>query len=701
MKRRSFVVGLAGLASSGVVDLESAPHQAVESEIIKIARGSAAQLRIRRAPAQVFEENAIARDILAKTFGGGSPNPPTERYKFLHRSLETVIRRTLPPGQEFSRFNAQAFRRLPPDDPLRRELGLLTNEVFVRKMLRVAGVRDAAPVAAAPPNTCLVLSGGGTKGSFEVGFLAYLKKLWGVLNVTVVCGTSVGAVNAVPIAQSGPAGIDRLVDLWLGLRTDSDMYVPHPSLDLARNELERLGIRIKDFTDILDAKGLERLADAILIDLSDEAAGAAVSLGGMVSGAVLGGPWGPFFVLSGLVGLGIAGGLTMERMKTLGKVFSTLFTSPGLNSFSPLRELIKLNLDVRQLGQPGKPKLRLAMVCLEDGDLYYFCETGELLQGSANSGKAVGRFWRGAVTPSKVREAVIASSSPPMLFPAVPLSEDHGDTSRRRTKNFVDGGLREVLPVRAAVDLGCERVIGVVASALQMGGEEYSTSPPAFFSTALRTVNTMLNEVTRSDMEYIKDSSMRILSHPMTEVIDSFTVDPGLIRINIDYGYMRGFDATLDLAGKQLGVWQMLIMFLAEEEIIRLRKEIWALEQAVAFSFFRGNPPREIPVFNQGILTSIRTKKRELMDATLMRFHAANNDRDSLPVAIDGSTGPMTSIHNWWKTWEKHTPGFLSDSLARNGLWTRLRIGVTGPGGTQDVLEAPGSVPAAPNTTEF
>jgi predicted acylesterase/phospholipase RssA len=162
------------------------------------------------------------------------------------------------------------------------------------------------------------------------------------------------------------------------------------------------------------------------------------------------------------------------------------------------------------------------MVCLEDGNMYYFCETGALLRGSANPSKSDESFWEGPITTRKVQQAVIASSSPPFEFPAVPLTQDHGPVARRRTRNFVDGGVREVLPARAAIDLGCERVIGVVASALEMAPATFATSPPAFFGTAFRSIETMLNEVTRSDTEYVKDPTMRVLSYPTTEVIDSF-----------------------------------------------------------------------------------------------------------------------------------------------------------------------------------
>jgi predicted acylesterase/phospholipase RssA len=538
-----------------------------------------------------------------------------------------------------------------------------------------------------------------------VGFLAYLKKHWSKLNVTAVCGTSVGSVNAVPIAQWGAAGVDRLVDLWLALNEDGDMYEPHPTLDDAHDALRQLGMDTKNLMDLLDADGLAKLVKALGIDLADEAALAATGLGGMVFGPVVAGPFGIVFALAGLFGTAIAAGLTIERVKALGKALSTIFSCPGFNSFAPLARLIERNVDISQLGQPGRPKLRLAMVCLEDGDLYYFTETGSLLRGSADPSKATDAFWKGPLSVAKVRQAVIASSSPPIEFPAVPLQEDHGVSTRRATRNFVDGGVREVLPARAAVDLGCERMVGVMAGPLQMPAEDYDASPPPFFATTMRCVLTMLNEVTRSDAEYVRDPTQRVMTAPMTDVIDSFTVDPGLIRINIDYGHMRGFDATLGIAGKTLNLAEQLIAFMAEEEIVRLRKQIWALEHGVALPVPRtprpGAPPIMVMVFNQGLLGSIRAKKLELLDWARMRFQACRSDLDSLPVAIAGAAGRALCIQDWWRTWERHKPGQVADTLAANSLWTRLRIGVTGPGNTIDVLEPPGSVPAAPNAPEL
>jgi len=56
----------------------------------------------------------------------------------------------------------------------------------------------------------LILSGGGARGAFQIGVWKYLKERnW---TPDLVCGTSVGAINAVAIGSGMP--IDRLFDIW-------------------------------------------------------------------------------------------------------------------------------------------------------------------------------------------------------------------------------------------------------------------------------------------------------------------------------------------------------------------------------------------------------------------------------------------------------------------------------------------------------
>jgi NTE family protein len=78
-----------------------------------------------------------------------------------------------------------------------------------------------------PGRIAIVLSGGGARGAYEVGVLTYVlerlaaKKL--PIKLDVVCGTSVGAINAcflVAHLADPVAGIRRLADLWTGIDLD-------------------------------------------------------------------------------------------------------------------------------------------------------------------------------------------------------------------------------------------------------------------------------------------------------------------------------------------------------------------------------------------------------------------------------------------------------------------------------------------------
>jgi NTE family protein len=68
--------------------------------------------------------------------------------------------------------------------------------------------------------TALVLSGGGAKGSFQVGVLDYLlneKKM----DFDIICGVSVGSLNASMVAQGD---FPKLLELWEGIKSNRDIY---------------------------------------------------------------------------------------------------------------------------------------------------------------------------------------------------------------------------------------------------------------------------------------------------------------------------------------------------------------------------------------------------------------------------------------------------------------------------------------------
>jgi NTE family protein len=76
--------------------------------------------------------------------------------------------------------------------------------------------------------TAICLSGGGAKGDFEVGALRLLYDRG--VRPNILAGTSVGAINAVKLAEGeDPAnprqGLAGLETIWASLRRNEDMYL--------------------------------------------------------------------------------------------------------------------------------------------------------------------------------------------------------------------------------------------------------------------------------------------------------------------------------------------------------------------------------------------------------------------------------------------------------------------------------------------
>lgn len=79
----------------------------------------------------------------------------------------------------------------------------------------------------APSGVGLVLSGGGARGAYEAGVLSYIfddiaRELGRPPRIDVLCGTSVGAINACLLAATldQPGGIARILRLWESLEFD-------------------------------------------------------------------------------------------------------------------------------------------------------------------------------------------------------------------------------------------------------------------------------------------------------------------------------------------------------------------------------------------------------------------------------------------------------------------------------------------------
>jgi hypothetical protein len=179
-------------------------------------------------------------------------------------------------------------------------------------------------------------------------------------------------------------------------------------------------------------------------------------------------------------------------------------------------------------------KVRLIAVSLETGELIMMTETGGVM--------ALGPVPnRPPTVPSAPQSATpfidgaIASATMPCVFPARRLG-DH---------MCVDGGVKEVIPVQVAVDhLGCNQVIALRCSAKT---EVQPTDPGRNAAEVLaRSVLGMtFDEVGDDDVMPARgwgDGVKVVEIRPCFDLHDPMVIEPGLIRIALDYGWMRAAD---------------------------------------------------------------------------------------------------------------------------------------------------------------
>lgn len=79
------------------------------------------------------------------------------------------------------------------------------------------------------PDIAFVLSGGGSRGDFEVGVLQYLYAR-DIMPDSIYC-TSVGSINGGKLAEGGKIALDELVAIWNSLAGNEGMFLPEPWLD--------------------------------------------------------------------------------------------------------------------------------------------------------------------------------------------------------------------------------------------------------------------------------------------------------------------------------------------------------------------------------------------------------------------------------------------------------------------------------------
>jgi predicted acylesterase/phospholipase RssA len=396
------------------------------------------------------------------------------------------------------------------------------------------------------------MSGGGSQGSFETGVLRFLYDDLG-FRPSILCGSSVGSIIAAKLAEgddpeNGRRAIDEVETIWRGLRSNDDMWLSEPWLDKLRSQTKWA------------SELRERAAEH----------GTAGSQARVV-----------LRMLSEIVRNPPETDGTLDALRQALRARSLL-------SSEPVRQLVERNIDPERVAASGLT-LRIGAVGLESGELRYVTETGDVV---SRTGEPLDQ------PRVRLADAVLASASIPLVFPPTKLNDEH----------YVDGGVREILPLELAFNrLGAGHIFAVVASA--PGVEPIpSVADKGLLDLARRvTADIVPDETLRKEIDPPRGWGRRVtVIAPEFDVHDALMVDPSLIATSIDYGYMRAADVLLGLGPEQGAV---------TAGIARTRMRIRGLEGPILGPF---TPLPDVPALTpdelERELKHARTELDDLVD---------------------------------------------------------------------------------------
>ncbi len=353
-----------------------------------------------------------------------------------------------------------------------------------------------------------VLGAGGARGDFQVGALQFLYSRG--IHPDLICGTSIGAINGLVLAEGG---IEKLVALWKSFRKTDDMYTEEPWLRA-----------LKPITG-----QLYRMTSADAVS----------TMAGRMARYMLFPPALFFDAVNFWTGLAEV----MSAPGGYGQLKSFF-------NFSPTEGKLRSRLDLDKVRRSGI-KLLITVVGLESGEVRYVNESGHFSDGEGRQIDLI--------------DAVLASSSIPGLFPPVKLYSE----------NYVDGGMREMLPVEAAISLGATEVYAVTCSKAGVGISWSFDSSNMIDITLRATMDIALDEIQRKNAYPPRGWGVDFkLIQPTLRTHDILAIEPGMISISMAYGYMRAFDVVEGRSDP--GKFENLKR--TSDDITRLRLKLWEME---------------------------------------------------------------------------------------------------------------------------
>lgn len=453
----------------------------------------------------------------------------------------------------------------------------------------------------------LALAGGGSKGAFEVGAVRCLYDVF-EYRPDLLAGASVGALNAAKLAE-GMTALPELEKLWLDMTGPQDLFYIRGQINTILTQLDPAIRQMLQLTPLEDLLGWSAapMSTAILnLNIAGRTLGFLNSKVASAAGA------GTLFTVFDILMSGLDFGLKIGKIV---QAVQQLLSLPSLLLFDPVRDKIQANITPAKIAASGLA-LRIVVNGLRTARVRYVDESGGFVDGGPAPG---------------VVTALNASSSIPIAFPPVRLPDG---------EDYVDGGVLENAPIEAAVRAGADSIIAVLPSPANL--DIPLSAPVSLLPVAGRAVELLLDGSSRRQLEPFRGWGVPVkVIAPRFEMYNLLVVDPGLIRINMDYGYMRAYD-------EMQGDDQLRAAYRASADAItRLRQTIWYQEHWVHGQYPKGfqRTGQTQPTGSAEQVEWIREKKKEVRDLVVARVRLTGASvRESVPASIDKA----------WQEWEAH-----------------------------------------------
>lgn len=190
----------------------------------------------------------------------------------------------------------------------------------------------------------------------------------------------------------------------------------------------------------------------------------------------------------------------------------------GLVDTKPLRNLMTEVLSIRNL-HASPIALKIGAVNIIDGTMYYV-DTSE----------------------EHFLDYLMASSAVPILMPVVKIN---GETRR----SFLDGGLRDVAPIKKAVDDGASHIVCISCHMESIEGGHFDSGD--LLALVDRVMDIAVNEILNADIKEVMISNTTIdiqsIRPPQPLTIDIQNFNKMDIRRMLELGYQVGQDSKFKL----------------------------------------------------------------------------------------------------------------------------------------------------------